>query len=102
MVARMIPTPERIHLTEANHPENAPEVSKQPTLTLGSSICACIVSGLVGMTFGCAALSTAFLVDRDFHIASLLPLVITGAAILSAWIGAFFWMIREESAQRET
>jgi len=102
MVARLIPTQEPLKLTQENHPENAVAPKPPPSLTLGSSIAACIVSGLVGMTFGCAALSTAFLVGADWHVASLLPLVATGVAILGAWIGAFFWMCREDAANRET
>jgi hypothetical protein len=101
MVARLIPTQEPLKLTQANHPENAVQPEKPITLTLGSSIAACIISGLVGMTFGCGALSTAFLVDAPGHIASLLPLVATGVCFLGAWIGAFFWMCREEAANRK-
>jgi hypothetical protein len=97
MVART--APELMKLTQANHPENAiPEAPKAPS-TLGSTICACIVSGLVGMTFGCAALSTAFLVDARWHVASLLPLVIGGVCILGAWIGAFAWMCGDGAKQ---
>jgi len=102
MVARMIPTHEPLKLTQENHPENAAAPKSEPTLTLGSSIAACIVSGLVGMTFGCAALSTAFLIGSDWNVASLMPLVATGVAILGAWIGAFFWMCREDAANRES
>ena len=102
MVARMIPMAEPLKLTPENHPENAPVPRKPPTLSLGSAIGASIVSGLAGMTFGSAALSTAFLVDAPGHVASLLPLVATGVCILSAWIGAFFWMCRDESANRES
>ena len=102
MVARMISTQEPLKLTQENHPENAVPQKPAPTLTLGSSIAACIVSGMVGMIFGCAALSTAFLVDTDWHVASLLPLVATGVCILGAWIGAFFWMCREDAANRES
>jgi len=99
MVARTAPAPE-LKLTQANHPENAlpPAVPKKSS-TLGSTIAACIVSGLVGMTFGCAALSTAFLVDARWHVASLLPLVIGGICILGAWIGAFAWMCGDGAEQ---
>ena len=102
MVARLTPTQEPLKLTQANHPENAaPPPEKEPTLTLGSSIAACITSGLVGMIFGTAALSTAFLMDADWHVVSLLPLVVTGVGFLGAWIGAFFWMCRDEAAKKE-
>ena len=53
-----------------------------PSLTLGSSIAAGIVSGLAGAIFGSAALSTAFLIGADWHVASLLPLVAAGVCIL--------------------
>lgn len=97
MVART--APEILKLTQENHPENARPAAPQPSSTLGSTIAACIVSGLVGMTFGCAALSTAFLVDARWHVVSLLPLVIGGVCILGAWIGAFAWMCREGAEQ---
>ena len=48
-----------------------------------------------------AALSTAFLVDADYHVASLLPLVVMGTCFLGAWIGAFFWMCRDEAAKKK-
>jgi len=101
MVARLMTAPEPVKLTLENHPENVIPPTKEPSLTLGSSIVACIISGLVGMTFGCAALSTAFLVDADWHVASLLPLVVMGTCFLGAWIGAFFWMCRDEAAKKE-
>jgi len=102
MVARLMAAQEPVKLTQENHPENVVPPKKEPTLTLGSSIAACIVSGLVGMTFGCAALSTAFLMDEQWHVASLLPLVATGTCFLGAWIGAFFWMCREEASKNES
>jgi hypothetical protein len=101
MVARLIPAQEPLKLTQENHPENAVVPKPAPSLTLGSSIAAGIVSGMAGMIFGCAALSTAFLIGSDWNVASLIPLVATGVAILGAWIGAFFWMCREDASNRE-
>jgi hypothetical protein len=39
--------------------------------------------------------------DADWHVVSLLPLVVTGVGFLGAWIGAFFWMCRDEAAKKE-
>ena len=102
MVARMIPAPaqEPITLTSENHPENAVPEETQPTLTLASSIGICALSALGGMTLGSAALSTAFLMDAPWHVACLIPLVSMLVCIAGGWIGAFFWMCREEASRK--
>jgi hypothetical protein len=99
MVARLMPAQESMKLTRENHPENSPVQEKEPTLTLGASIGISVVSALAGATLGSAALSTAFLVDTPWHVASLIPMVAAGVSILGGWIGAFFWMCREEAAK---
>lgn len=100
MVARMIPTQEPIKLTAENHPENAPAEETQATLPLASSIGICALSALAGATLGGAALSTAFLMDSRWHVACLLPLVALLVAIAGGWIGANFWMCRDESSKK--
>ena len=87
-------------LTQENHPENAPEAPKDPTVSLWSIIAISALSGVVGMTFGTAALSSAMAADGPGEVVSLLPLVVTGVCILSGWLGAFFWMVREEASKR--
>ena len=95
MVARTM-TQEAIRLTPQNHPENAVPPEKPATLTLGSSVCICMVSALAGATVGSAALSTIFLMDERGHLASMVPLVAAVVSILGGWIGTFFWMCRDE------
>jgi len=99
MVARM---QEQLKLTQENHPENAVEEprEKAPTVSLGSMVAISALCGLVGMTFGSAALSTAFMADTAVEVYSMIPLVATGAVFLCGWVGAFFWMCREEAAKR--
>jgi hypothetical protein len=101
MEARLIPARELLKLTRENHPENAaPAEPKPPTVTLFSMIAICAFCGLVGMTFGAGMLSTAFLDDTKGELVSLIPLVIAAVGLLSGWVGAFFWMCREEAAHK--
>jgi H+/Cl- antiporter ClcA len=104
MAARLIPARELLRLTQENHPENAvPKATpKLPTVTLFSMIAISAFCGLVGMTFGAAMLSTAFLADGMGEVVCLIPLVIAAVGLLSGWVGAFFWMVREESQKGES
>ncbi len=99
MVARMM-TQEPVRITPQNHPENALIPEKPATLTLGSSVGICMLSAVAGAVLGGAALSTVFLMDERWHLASMVPLVSTAVCILGGWIGAFFWMCRDEAAQK--
>jgi hypothetical protein len=97
MEARLASARELLKLTRENHPENAPPAApKLPTVTLFSMIAICAFCGLVGMTFGAGMLSTAFLADGQGEVVCLIPLVIAAVGLLSGWVGAFFWMIRDE------
>jgi hypothetical protein len=101
MEARLFPTRQLPKLTQENHPENiVPEPAKAPTITLPSIIGICALCGIVGMTFGAGMLSTAFLADGPGEVVSLIPLVATAVAFLSGWVGAFFWMCREEKSKQ--
>jgi hypothetical protein len=99
MEARLIPARELLKLTKENHPENAvPATPQAPRVSLFSMIAICAFCGLVGMTFGAGMLSTAFLADGEGEVVCLIPLVIAAVGLLSGWVGAFFWMVREEAA----
>ena len=97
MATRWPETYAPLKLTQENHPENAPAAEKQPTVSLFSMIALSALSGLVGMTFGGAALSSCFQGEGPGEVVSMIPLVATLVCILSGWLGAFFWMIRDES-----
>ena len=101
MVVRLTATREPLRLTQDNHPENAARPAKGPMVSLASMIGISALCGLVGMTFGSAALSTAFKSDTAGEVLSLIPLIATGTCILSGWVGAFYWMIRDESQRNE-
>ena len=95
MVARLTPPP--LKLTQENHPENMVEPpAKQPTVSLPAMVAFGALSGVIGMAFGSAVLSSALAFDKPGHVASLIPLAVTVVAFLSGWAGAFFWMIQEE------
>ena len=97
MAERWTETLQPFRLTQENHPENAPIQEKQPTVTLFSMVALSALSGLVGMTFGGAALSSCFESEGPGEVVSMIPLVATLVCILGGWLGAFFWMIRQES-----
>lgn len=102
MVARLNPPPATLALTRENHPENAVEPAEpQPTVSLCSMVCIGALCGVTGMAFGTAALSSSLAAGEPLHVASLLPLVITLVAFLTGWVGAFFWMCREDASKRE-
>jgi hypothetical protein len=50
------------------------------------------------MIFGAASLSTAFTADGPGEVLSVLLLVAMGTCMLSGWLGAFFWMCRDEAS----
>lgn len=103
MVARTIPTQTPITLTQENHPENIVEpVEKPTTVKLGHTVFLGILCGLVGMTIGTAALSTALLSDNRWEMIFLIPLVATTVSLAGGWVGAFFHMIRSDASQKET
>ncbi len=104
MEARLIPAREVLKLTKENHPENAPAapVEKAPRIALAPVIAICAFCGLVGMTFGAGMLSTAFLADGHGELVSLIPLVAMAVCLLSGWVGAFFWMVRDEISRKES
>lgn len=103
MVARLMATQEPLKLTQENHPENAPEpAAKKPTVSLGSMIGICALCGIAGMTLGSGALSTCFMADTSGEVVTMIPLVAMAVALFGGWIGAFFWMCREESCKKES
>jgi hypothetical protein len=99
MVARTIPAPQPITLTRDNHPENALKPETPAANTLGPTIAICSASGLVGMTFGVASLASMRLDDGPWGMTGILPLVALGVVILTGWLGAFYWMCRQESTE---
>lgn len=102
MVARLAPEKELLRLTQENHPENAKPPEKLPTLSLGSAVWIGALSSLGGMTLGSAALSSTFLADGPWNMISMIPLVATLVCLLGGWMGAMFWMCREESSRKKT
>ena len=101
MDARLAPAREALKLTRENHPENAiPPAPKAPTVSLASMVGISALCGVVGMTFGTACLSTSMQADTMWEVVCLLPLAIAAVCILSGWVGAFFWMCREEKEAR--
>jgi hypothetical protein len=103
MDARLAPARELLKLTRENHPENAVAPKPQaPTVGLASMVGISALCGLVGMIFGTACLSTAMLADTMWEVVCLLPLAVAAVCFLSGWVGAFFWMCREESAEKES
>ncbi len=103
MVARLVTTETPLKLTQENHPENesiaAEEV--QPKASLAFTVGLGVLCGLVGMTVGSAALSTAFQSDSRWEVLTLIPLVATLVSILGGWIGAFCHMILSEASKKE-
>jgi hypothetical protein len=99
MVARLVPAQEHLKLTQENHPENAALPVKPPSDGLTSTIAIGALCGLVGMIFGTAALSTALASDSAWEVISLIPMAVMAVCILSGWVGAFYWMCREESTK---
>ncbi|MBI3856556.1 MAG: hypothetical protein HY293_12785 [Planctomycetes bacterium] len=102
MVARLIPTQEPVTLNQANHPENAIPLAKDGAPGLGSTIAICALSGLIGATFGAAALSSAFLAGSPLDVLSLVPLTATVVVLMSSWVGAFYWMMKQDPDRHET
>jgi len=102
MDARLAPAREPLKLTRENHPENAvAPTPKAPTVSLAAMVGISALCGLVGMIFGTACLSTSLLSDSKWEVVCLLPLAIAAVCFLSGWVGAFFWMCREEAAEKE-
>lgn len=101
MVVRLAPEKESLKLTRENHPENAKPVEKLPTVSLASTVWIGALCSLAGMTLGSAALSSALMADGPWEVISLIPLAATLVCLLGGWMGAFFWMCREESSRRE-
>ena len=100
MVARLMPTQEPVKLTQENHPENAKPEEKPATVSLASTIWFGALCSLAGMTLGSAALSSTFLADGPWNTVSMIPLVATLVALIGGWMGAFFWMFRDDAAQK--
>jgi len=100
MVARLTPPP--VKLTQENHPENFVEPKETlPPVSLAAMVGFGAVSGVIGMAFGSAVLSSALAFDKPGHVASLIPLAVTVVAFLSGWAGAFFWMIQDEKKNQK-
>jgi hypothetical protein len=97
MVAMMTPTKEPLRLTQENHPENAVTAATSSPTGLAATIFLSCLCGLIGLVFGSAALSTAFMADTPYELLSVLPLILLAVCILGGWVGAFFWMVREEA-----
>jgi len=102
MVSRLMETENPRILTAQNHPENAiePETEKQPTVSLASTVGIGALCSLVGMTIGSAALSTSFQTGTQAEVACLIPLVATLVSFVGGCVGAFFYMIRSDSAAK--
>lgn len=98
MVARL---QEPLKLTQENHPENAKPKEPLPTMSLPSVIGIGALCSLGGMALGSAALSSTFMADGPWNTISMIPLVAMLVALLGGWMGAFFWMCREETSKRE-
>jgi len=88
-------------LTQSNHPENVGAEAPPPRVSLGAAVGIAAFSSLVGMTFGSAALSTAFLAETRAELYSVLPMIATAVCFLGGWMGAFFYMCREEASKHE-
>lgn len=101
MVARLEMPQPSVKLTQANHPENAGMAEKRPAMSLPSTIGICALTGLLGMTIGSAAFSTAFGTDNPGTVLYMIPLVTGLVALLGGWVGAFFYMCREEADKKE-
>ena len=101
MVARLAPMHESLKLTQENHPENAAPQEKLPTVSLASTVLIGALCSLAGMTLGSAALSTAFMADGPWEVVTLIPLVATLVCLTGGWMGAFFWMCRDEATHRK-
>jgi hypothetical protein len=103
MVARSIPTGTPFTLTRENHPENISEPQEKPaTVKLGHTVFIGALCGVLGMTIGTAALSTALQSDNRWETIFLIPLVATTVSLLGGWVGAFFYMIRSDASQKES
>jgi Na+/H+-translocating membrane pyrophosphatase len=98
MVALMTPTKEALRLTAENHPENAGAPAKSPPSGLAATIFLSCLCAIIGMVFGSAALSTAFMAETTYELLSVIPLILLAVCILGGWVGAFFWMVREDAA----
>ena len=84
-------------ISTRNHPENAPPAeARSAGPGLGAIIALCAFCGLIGMTVGTAALSTAMLAEGWGELFSSVPIIAAAVAILTGWTGAVFCMIRED------
>lgn len=79
------------------HPENEPAARETLEARIWSYLPICLLSGLIGMTYGAAALSSALAYGTIMEIVSLLPLVAALVAIVTAWTTAMFCMCKEEA-----
>jgi len=96
MVVRWMPTQEPMKLTQENHPENAKPKEKNPGMSLAYVVGIGALCSLGGMTLGSAALSSTFMAEGRGELVSMIPLVALLVSLLGGWMGAFFWMCREE------
>jgi len=99
MVARAMEN-KPLQITRENHPENQPEHSNLPSVSLGATVGIGALCSLVGMIFGSAGLSTSFMADNAWEVLAMIPLVATLAALIGGWMGGFFWMCREEASKK--
>lgn len=100
MVARLLQEP--LKLTQENHPENAVPAEKQPTVGLGGMVGIGVLCSLAGMVLGSAALSTSFMAQGPAEVLSVALLIALAVSLLGGWIGAIYWMCREEAARHES
>ena len=80
------------------HPENrvepAPAAEKRPTLL--RSILLSLLGGVIGMTYGVAALSPTLGPGGWPSFISLLPLVVMLVALVTGYAGAMFFLCVED------
>jgi len=77
--------------------ENIPAVRETLEARLWSTLPICILSGLIGMTWGAAALSSALACGTMMEVVSLIPMVAALVAIVTGWTTAMVCMCKEEA-----
>jgi hypothetical protein len=85
------------------HPENRPsEPEATPSLEkrLWSVLPLSILAGLIGMTYGAAALSSALSFGTIMEVVSLIPLVAALVTLASGWTAAMFCLCKDEPHSR--
>jgi hypothetical protein len=89
-------------LTQENHPENQPEappVEPVQKTTLFRTIAISAFAGLIGMTYGVTALSSALVLNDPVSFYSMIPLVGALVVIVSGWVGSMIWMCSNDGRE---